>query len=51
VAAEEMALLAQVAVLLDEQKDAPGAAAQVRALMFVKRFREDIAKRLDALDA
>jgi hypothetical protein len=29
----------------------PLAAAQVRALMFTARFREDIAQRLEALDA
>jgi molecular chaperone HscB len=36
---------------LDEQNDTAAAAAQVRALMFVNRFREDIHRRLEALDA
>ena len=51
VASHERELLADVAVRLDTQADDLGAAAQVRALMFVKRFRQDIAKRLDALDS
>jgi molecular chaperone HscB len=50
VAAAERAMLADVARRLDEAGDAPGAAAEVRALMFVNRFRQDIARRLDALD-
>lgn len=51
VAADERAMFAQLATLLDEEQDAPAAAVQVRALMFVARFRQDIARRLDALDA
>ena len=51
VAAQERALLGEVTHLLDVRQDAPAAAAQVRALMFIKRFRDDLAKRLDALDA
>jgi molecular chaperone HscB len=35
--------------LLDEQKDAAAAAQQVRALMFVERFAEDVDRRLEAL--
>ena len=50
-AAAETAAHAQVARLLDEQHDAPAAAAQVRALMFIQRFRTDIDQRLAALDA
>lgn len=50
VAAAEKALLADVQRRLDEQGDAAGAAADVRALMFVHRFRQDLARRLDALD-
>lgn len=46
----EAAALAQAQQLLDGQGDAPAAAAQVRALMFVQRFRADIARRLDALE-
>ena len=51
VASYERELFANVAVRLDTNDDNTGAAAQVRALMFVKRFRQDIAKRLDALDS
>jgi molecular chaperone HscB len=51
VAAEERTMFDRLAVLLDGQKDNPAAAVQVRALMFVARFRQDIARRLDALDA
>ncbi|ASM77718.1 CoA-transferase [Vitreoscilla filiformis] len=50
VAAFEKKLLAEVATLLDERHDAPAAAQQVRALMFVQRFRADISRRLEALD-
>jgi molecular chaperone HscB len=50
VAAFEKKLLADVATLLDERRDAPAAAQQVRALMFVQRFRADISRRLEALD-
>ncbi|MDT7836099.1 Fe-S protein assembly co-chaperone HscB [Aquabacterium sp. OR-4] len=51
VAAQEGTLLAQLARQLDEAGDAPAAAQTVRALMFVKRFRDDIGRRLEALDA
>jgi molecular chaperone HscB len=51
VAREERGLLDKAAALLDDDGDAAAAAAQVRALMFVARFRQDIARRLDALDA
>ena len=51
VAADEQALLADLGRTLDEQGDAAAAAQQVRALMFVARFRHDIARRLEALDA
>lgn len=51
VAAHEGALLAELGRLLDEQGDAAAAAQQVRALMFVARFRADIERRLEALDA
>ncbi|MFO1269521.1 MAG: Fe-S protein assembly co-chaperone HscB [Rubrivivax sp.] len=51
VARDERAGLAQLAHLLDVAGDTAAAAAQVRALMFVARFREDIARRLEALDA
>jgi molecular chaperone HscB len=51
VAKQEHALLEELAVLLDDRHDNTAAAAQVRALMFVARFRSDIARRLDTLDA
>ncbi len=47
----ETAALATVQRLLDDNHDAAGAAAQVRALMFIQRFRADIDQRLAALDA
>ncbi|MET0519150.1 MAG: Fe-S protein assembly co-chaperone HscB [Burkholderiaceae bacterium] len=51
VQAREAAVLAEVQRLLDdEREDRAGAAAeQVRALMFMARFRADIDKRLEAL--
>ena len=54
-AAHERALLDQLGRTLDEEGegegDATAAAQQVRALMFVARFRQDIARRLEALDS
>jgi molecular chaperone HscB len=50
VTATEREMLADAARLLDVTGDAPAAAAAVRALMFVNRFRQDIERRLDALD-
>lgn len=50
VAREQRTMVERLGLLLDEVGDAPAAAAQVRALMFVARFREDIARRLEALD-
>lgn len=50
VSGAESELLADAARLLDEAGDAAAAAARVRALMFVTRFRRDIERRLDALD-
>lgn len=41
--------LDRIAHLLDEQHDAPGAAREVRALMFTERFAADVDRRLDAL--
>ena len=46
----ERARLDEVQRLLDVAGDAAAAAAGVRALMFVKRFRHDLERRLDALD-
>ena len=51
VAADEAVMLAELGRTLDELGDAPAAAQQVRALMFVARFRSDIARRVEALDA
>lgn len=45
----ERALLAEVQRLLDDAADAQSAAEQVRALMFIARFRADIDKRLEGL--
>ena len=50
VAARETALLAEVQGLLDDKNDAAAAAEQVRALMFIARFRQDIDKRLEKFD-
>ena len=46
----ETAALATVQRLLDEAGDAPAAASQVRALMFIQRFRADIDQRLAKLE-
>lgn len=35
--------------LLDQDNDAPAAAQEVRALMFIERFADDVQKRLDHL--
>ncbi|RZJ12576.1 MAG: Fe-S protein assembly co-chaperone HscB [Rubrivivax sp.] len=46
----ETAALERARQLLDETGDAPGAATQVRALMFIQRFRADIDQRLAKLE-
>jgi len=51
IAHDESQMLAQLAVLLDDRQDTAAAAALVRSLMFVARFRHDIGRRLEALDA
>jgi molecular chaperone HscB len=51
VSADERTMLESLRRNLDDQQDAAAAAQQVRALMFVARFRNDIRRRLDALDA
>jgi molecular chaperone HscB len=43
--------VARLTAALDAQGDVPAAAQQVRALMFVERFRDDVHARLDALNA
>ena len=50
VQAAQREMLGEVAHSLDVDSNAAVAAAQVRALMFVARFRQDIERRLDALD-
>lgn len=51
VAAHERTMLAELERLLDgEAADATAAAAQVRALMFVARFRDSLEQRLEALE-
>lgn len=49
VTARRREMLARIAQLLDLEGDAPAAARQVRALMFIERFGEDIASRLEQL--
>lgn len=48
---DEQTLLQRLQQALDAQGDAQAAAGQVRALMFLRRFRDDLERRLDALDA
>ncbi len=50
VARTERELLAHVSTHLDTDNNAAAAATQVRALMFVQRFQQDIERRLDVLD-
>lgn len=47
----EQALHAHIGKLLDVQGDAAAASAEVRALMFINRFREDINRRLEQLES
>jgi molecular chaperone HscB len=47
---QQQTALADAARLLDEANQPAAAAQQVRALMFMRRFRQDIERRLDALD-
>jgi molecular chaperone HscB len=42
-------ILADIERLLDEEGDAPAAAQQVRALMFIQRFAHDVELRFDQL--
>ena len=51
VADSEGAMVGRMAKALDGQHDAKAAAQEVRALMFVARFRHDVRRRLEALDA
>jgi molecular chaperone HscB len=47
----ERQLFTELGAMLDARGDTAAAAVQVRALMFVARFRSDISRRLDALDS
>jgi molecular chaperone HscB len=47
----EGTMFTKLASALDQAGDTAGAAAQVRALMFVARFRQDIERRLDVQSA
>jgi molecular chaperone HscB len=49
VEARRRAALDELAVTIDERADWPAAAQQVRALMFIARFAEDVDRRLEAL--
>jgi len=49
VAARRQAALADLRQTFDERHDTQAAAEQVRALMFVERFAEDVDQRLEAL--
>jgi len=49
VAAHRDEALATLRVTIDERADMAAAAQQVRALMFVERFAEDVDRRLEAL--
>ncbi len=47
--ARRRAALAELHTTIDERQDPQAAADQVRALMFVERFAEDVDERLEAL--
>lgn len=49
VLARRREMLSGIQQMLDEEGDAPGAAQQVRALMFIERFGHDIESRLAQL--
>jgi molecular chaperone HscB len=51
VAAAERTLLARVERALDVEHDAATAAATVRALMFLTRFRQEVERRLELLES
>jgi molecular chaperone HscB len=50
VAEREREMLAELADLIDRKRDWAAAVQEVRALMFVVRFRGDIERRLEALE-
>jgi molecular chaperone HscB len=49
VSAQRGEVLVRIGALLDEKDDAAAAAQQVRVLMFIERFGDDIDRRLEAL--
>jgi len=51
IAAAETTMLGELKRLLDDVAEPVAAAAEVRALMFVHRFREDIGRRLEGFEA
>jgi molecular chaperone HscB len=51
IATHEKGLFDRLERALDQDDDTAAAAQQVRALMFVARFRHDVRRRLEALDA
>jgi molecular chaperone HscB len=50
VSAEQRRVQQELARLLDEVQDPLQAVGQVRALMFIERFEEDLNNRLDRLE-
>lgn len=51
VADQQQSFYAGLVAQLDQTPDLPSAVASVRALMFLDRFRDDIARRLEAFEA
>lgn len=49
VAGAQREMTESLRLLIDQRQDWPAAAAQVRALMFVRRFADDVARRIEAL--
>ena len=47
----EQELLHQAARLLDDERTPMAAAERVRALMFIQKFRKDLAQRLESVDS
>lgn len=47
--ADRMRRLAELEAAIDARQDWPAAAEQVRALMFIERFAQDVDRRLEAL--
>ena len=49
VAGAQRDMIDSLRTLIDQRQDWPAAAAQVRALMFVRRFADDVARRIETL--